>query len=131
MENQKIEEYLKVKEFAEIVGITPQAVYKQLNNKLKDYWKRDKKQLLIAKSAISLYETPQKTTVEQQFNNELLNELKNQLNKKDEQISNLERLLNQEQQLRAADFQKIAQLEEKNNLLIEQINNKKWWQFWK
>jgi predicted transcriptional regulator len=116
MENK---EYVSVKEFAELVGITPQGVYKQLNNKLKDRFIRDGKKIKIEKSASELFENKDSSTVEQQFNNQLINELINQLKAKDEQIAHFQKLLDQEQQLRMVAEKKVLQIEEKP---------RKWWQ---
>lgn len=117
-------EYLSIKEFAKAVGISQQAVYKQLNNKLKEYLKVvDGKKMLDIK-ALELYKTNDDstknstscTTDEQQ----LINWLKEEIKEKNKQIALLQaqiekeqQLLNQEQQLRMVEQQKYLELQSK------------------
>ena len=117
-------EYLSIKEFATAVGISQQAVYKQLNNKLKEYLKVvDGKKMLDIK-ALELYKTSDDstknstscTTDEQQ----LINWLKEEIKEKNKQIALLQaqiekeqQLLNQEQQLRMVEQQKYLELQSK------------------
>lgn len=117
-------EYLSIKEFATAVGISQQAVYKQLNNKLKEYLKVvDGKKMLDIK-ALELYKTNDDstknstscTTDEQQ----LINWLKEEIKEKNKQIALLQaqiekeqQLLNQEQQLRMVEQQKYLELQSK------------------
>lgn len=120
-------EYLSIKDFAAAVGVSQQAVYKQLNNKLKPYLKvvENKKMLDIA--ALELFKKQEKTNqVEQQ----LINMLQTELNKKNEQIAELQKLLSQEQQLNAMNQQKIQALEDKAAAVPEEPK-KKWWKFGK
>ena len=117
-------EYLSIKEFATAVGISQQAVYKQLNNKLKEYLKVvDGKKMLDIK-ALELYKinddstknSTSCTTDEQQ----LINWLKEEIKEKNKQIALLQaqiekeqQLLNQEQQLRMVEQQKYLELQSK------------------
>lgn len=140
-------EYLSIKDFAAAVGITKQAVYKQLNNKLKPFLKVVENKKMIEKSAISLFE--KKTTLnqdEQPLNNQLnerlidmlqkeLEEKGKQLNEKDKQIAELQKLLDQAQMLNAMDKQKLLELENKmdkpyqeQRQEVEEPGKKKWWQ---
>ena len=61
---------------------------------------------------------------------EVLNE---QIKEKDHQISELHRMLDQEQQLNALNYKKIELLEQKNEegLSEERQQRKSWWKFWK
>ena len=82
-------EHISIKEFAKRAGITPQAVYKQLDNKLKDFLiiVEGKKALKI--EALDLFKNNQENN---HFNNELttvVNLLKDQLAEKDKQIAAL------------------------------------------
>jgi predicted RNase H-like nuclease (RuvC/YqgF family) len=110
-------EYLSIKDFAAKVGVSQQAIYKQLNNKLKPYLKvvENKKYLHI--SALDEYtKTENNSTVEQQLLNVLQADLKvlhEQISEKDKQIENLQRLLDQEQHLNAMNHEKILLLESK------------------
>lgn len=124
--------YLTVAEYAAIVGITPQAVYKQLNNKLKPFViEVDGKKALI-KEILQQQEQPIKPTFQQQFTNvdklvdtlnmtiELLN---NQLSQKDEQINQLNQRLQQalnntsQSNFIAVQAQQQQQVKEKPKLL--------------
>lgn len=119
-------EYLSIKEFAAAVGVSQQAIYKQLNNKLKPYLKVVGNRKVLEKSALELFKKEEKTTtVEQQ----LINMLQTELNKKNEQIEVLQQLLCQEQQLNAMNQQKIQALEDKAAAVPEEPE-KKWWKFW-
>ena len=111
-------EFVSVKEFARRAGVSPQAVYKQLNNKLQGYWQLQNGKKVIDLAALSVFVQPvdnagcttSSTTVEQ-----LLIE---QLKKKDEQIAALtealadaQRLADQAQRLQAVAEKKVALLE--------------------
>ena len=125
-------EYLTVKEFAEEVGITTQAVYKQLNNQLQGRFKKDGKKTLIEKSAISMFQKKNDQPVDNQLQTELYNQLRNQLQEKDAQIALLHRLLDQEQQLNLVAKKRVMELENRTKLLEDQTKeleveaNKTW-----
>lgn len=125
-------EYLTVKEFAEEVGITTQAVYKQLNNQLQGRFKKDGKKTLIEKSAISMFQKKNDQPVDNQLQTELYNQLRNQLQEKDAQIALLHRLLDQEQQLNLVANKRVMELENRTKLLEDQTKeleveaNKTW-----
>ena len=123
-------EYLSIKEFAAAVGISPQAVYKQLNNKLKPYLKTVDGKKTIEKSALFLFEKEPKTNeVEQQ----LINMLQTELNEKNKQIAELQKLLDQAQRLHAAEKQRVLELEDKmaaeQTQEQEQQTKKKWFKW--
>lgn len=110
-------DYLTIAEYAKIKGITKQAVYKQLNNQLKEFLIVVEGKKYINKAALSTDRQPKTTTVEQPveqpveqlFNESLMlviDTLKGQLEakdrqiaEKDRQISELQALLSQSQQL--------------------------------
>ena len=125
-------EYLTVKEFAEEVGITTQAVYKQLNNQLQGRFKKDGKKTLIEKSAISMFQKKNDQPVDNQLQTELYNQLRNQLQEKDAQIAQLQKLLDQEQQLNLVANKRVMELEnrtralEDHNKELEIQANKTW-----
>lgn len=125
-------EYLTVKEFAEEVGITTQAVYKQLNNQLQGRFKKDGKKTLIEKSAISMFQKKNDQPVDNQLQTELYNQLRNQLQEKDAQIAQLQKLLDQEQQLTLVANKRVLELEnrtralEDHNKELEIQANKTW-----
>ena len=66
-------EYLTVAEFADAVGISKQAVYKQLNNQLKGRFKLVGKRKMIEKSATALFLKNEDNQSFNQLNNQLLN----------------------------------------------------------
>lgn len=119
-------EYLSIKEFAEAAGVSQQAIYKQLNNKLKPYLIVVEKRKMLEKSALSLFSKAENSKeVEQQ----LINMLQTELNRKNEQIAELQKLLDQAQKLHAMDKQRILELEDK--AAEEQQREparKRWWQ---
>lgn len=114
-------ELLKISEYAKIQGISPQAVYKQLNNKLKKYVVVVDNQKYLNKKVLedtTLNQVKQQVDNNfQQFNNSLIpllekqieekdKQIKNlfsQIEEKDKQIENLYRLLEQSQQLQLVD----------------------------
>ena len=129
-------EYLTVKEFAEEVGITTQAVYKQLNNQLQGRFKLVGKRKMIEKSATALFLKNEDNQNFNQLNNQLLNQLNNwlneQLKEKDAQIAQLQKLLDQEQQLTLVANKRVLELEnrtralEDHNKELEIQANKTW-----
>ena len=125
-------EYLSVKEFAAAAGITTQAVYKQLNNQLQGRFKKDGKKTLIEKSAISMFQKKNDQPVDNQLQTELYNQLRNQLQEKDAQIAQLQKLLDQEQQLNLVANKRVMELENRTKLLEDQTKeleveaNKTW-----
>lgn len=132
-------EYLSIKEFAAVVGVSQQAIYKQLNNRLKSYLKVVDGKKMLEKSALDLFKKKENSIdMQQQLLNMLqteLNEKNQQLNEKDKQISELQKLLDQAQKLNAMDKQKILELEDKmaaadqkQSQEVEEPIKKKWWQ---
>ena len=129
--------YLSIKEFAAAAGVSQQAIYKQLNNKLKPYLKVVENKKMLDKSALELFKKEEvNNPVEQQLNNKLIDMLQTeldekgqQLREKDKQIAELQKLLDQSQKLHAMDKQRIAELEDKAATEPEP-ERKKWW-FWK
>ena len=123
-------EYISIKEFAEVVGISQQAVYKQLNNKLKPYLKVVENKKMLDKSAVELFKNDRKSQQnEQQLNNKLIEMLQTELDRKNEQIAELQKLLDQSQKLHAMDKQRLLELECKAEEPMEQEEpqKKKWW----
>ena len=125
-----MKEYLSIKEFAELAGVSQQAIYKQLNNKLKKYLKEVDGKKTLEKSALELFKKQENSsTVEQQ----LINMLQTELNQKNEQIATLQKLLDQEQQLHAMTRQELKLLEEKKQESEVEVpeptepEKKSWW----
>lgn len=110
-------EYLSIKDFAAAAGVSQQAIYKQLNNKLKNYLKVVDDKKMLEKSALSLFKKKDESTDTQQQLLKMLqtelNEKSQQLNEKDKQIAELQKLLDQAQKLHAMEKQRVLELEDK------------------
>lgn len=149
-------EYLSIKEFAERAGVSRQAVYKQLNNQLTPYLKVIDGKKMLDKSGLELFEKQEDCKpVDNDFVNQLVNQLTTELTEKgqqlkekdkqiaekDKQIAALQKVLDQEQRLHALALQRVAELEDKQQEVMEQsvpenqkpdpAEGKHWWQFWK
>jgi adenylate kinase family enzyme len=126
--------YISVSQYAEIKGISKQAVYKQLNGKLKEFLIVVDKQKFIDLKALNEVEKERlnniEQPVEQQLNNSFQLFFEKQLEEKDKQI---ESLLNQidtlhEQNTTLTELLKNSQLllaVEKKVMLEEPIENQK------
>ena len=114
-----MDEWISVKEFSERAGISVQAVYKQLNKKLKPYLTvMDGKKMLNIKALEEVYgKTEQQETqpVKQEMNEKLLNQLIAQLEEKDRQINELHRLLANTQMQLTESLHTVQMLEDKQN----------------
>lgn len=149
------QEYLTIKEFAEKVGKTKQAIYQQVKGRLKPYCKVEQGVTFIEISAIERFypnteadnsvksnlsgssqveqvENSNDKTILYDILRKELEEKNRQLEVKDKQINDLnERLaealqtLNQQQTLNAVDKKKILELEEKT-ASTEQQSSKGW-----
>lgn len=148
-------ELYTVKEFAAAVGVSPQAVYKQLDKKLAIYVTEVDGKKMLKKEALEVFDPqPDIQQVEQpsQQNDQLLSTLKTtiealqkQLEAKDKQINKLSDLLEQsqenlklEKQSAILERQKVFELEAAIDDTTEQQNQdepeppqKNWWKFWK
>lgn len=139
MEQEK--DLVSIKEFSEIVGISQQAIYKQLNGKLKKYSTKVENRTMLKISAIEeVYGIKKFNQVEQLVDNQvekilsqnqqIIELLQKELEQKNREIDNLHSLLDQQQRLNAIDKQKILELEEKNDIsesASETIATKKNW----
>ena len=124
-------EYLSIKDFAKRAGVSQQAIYKQVERKLNNYVKMVENQKMIDIRALQeVYGVeveqpiqPKIEPVEQPIqpnfdsilsqNQQMIDMLKEQLEAKDKQIENLQKLLDQEQHLNAMNHEKILLLESK------------------
>lgn len=153
------DEYISIKEFAKRAGVSVQSIYKRLNglnNHLNQYIKLVENQKMLNISALEeiygieveqpiqpIHSTPhsthstshstsekdKKTETKSETVSELVSILEKELGAKNEQIAHLQKLLDQEQQLRMISEQKLLQIEE--NKTVEEGQKKKKWQFWK
>ena len=124
-------EYLSIKDFAQKAGVSQQAIYKQVERKLKGYIKLvDNQKMIDIRALQEVYgvevEQPIQPKVEQveqpiqpnfdsilSQNQQMIDMLKEQLEAKDKQIESLQKLLDQEQHLNAMNHEKILLLESK------------------
>ena len=101
--------YISVSEYAKIKGVSQQAVYKQLNNKLKEFviLVEGKKRLKI--EVLNEVEQPIQQPFEQQFNNFYQPFFEKQIEEKDKTIESL--------------LKQIDSLQEQNSRLTELLYN--------
>ena len=131
------EQYLTILEFAKRVGVSKQAIYQQLNKKLKPYLivvdgakKLDIKALDEVYGQSSVKDNSKED--EQELNKLLIDSLNRQLKEKDRQISELHRLLATSQMQLTESQHRVQQLEDKQalNQEVEQSKDqerKSWW----
>lgn len=135
-------EFLTIKEFAEVVGVSSQSVYKRLNSTLKPYLsiKNGKKYLNI--KALELYsDTDDKDNFLNENNqlatnnNQLIQLLKDELEAKNKQIEKLQSLLEQSQVNLSQAQYRLQMIEEKQmqeqseaDQTEQEPVKKTWWQ---
>ena len=109
-------QYISVKEFSERAGISVQAVYKQLNKRLKPYLTMvDGIRMLDIKGLEEVYGKSAEQSVEQKFDEKLLNQLIAQLEEKDRQSNELHRLLANTQMQLTESLHTVQMLEDRQN----------------
>lgn len=121
VETIEVDEYISVSEFADRAGCSKQAVYQQLNKKLKPYVKViDGKKTINSKALREVYGKeiqPESQSVvkevDQELNKELIDLLKTQIEEKDQQIKELHRLLATSQMQLTESAHKVQELEDK------------------
>ena len=109
-----MDEWISVKEFSERAGISVQAVYKQLNKKLKPYLTvMNCTKMLNIKALEEVYEKTEDEPIKPKVDERLLNQLLNQLEEKDRQINELHRLLANTQMQLSESLHTVQMLEDK------------------
>lgn len=121
--------YLTIKEVAERVGKTPQAIYKALNqvdNQFNNYLKVVESKKYLHESILKEFEQESFKPVEQPFNNQLnesliktIELLSQQLEQKDKQINDLNERLKEAQELNKNQQILLLQEQEKSPKLIK------------
>lgn len=120
-------ELLSIKEFAKLAGVSQQAIYKAVQNRLNKYVETVNNQKMIDKSALKEIYGVEVEQPNEQKNNQVeqpeqpkteaetmaISMLIEQLHEKDRQIEKLHQLIDQEQQLNMANSKKIIMLESK------------------
>lgn len=129
-----------IKQIADELGVSKTAVRKKIENlglrsslqKNGNQFAIDENQERLIKSAFSESEAETKTETNSQTETEtvsaLVSMLQRELDAKNEQIAHLQKLLDQEQQLRMVTEQKLLQIEDKQE---QEEQPKKRWKFWK
>lgn len=129
-----------IKQIADELGVSKTAVRKKIENlglrsglqKNGNQFAIDKNQEKLIKSAFSENESETQTQTKSQTETEtvcdLVCMLQRELDTKNEQIAHLQKLLDQEQQLRMITEQKLLQIEDKQE---QEEQPKKRWKFWK
>ena len=127
----KNNEYLSVKQFSECAGVSSQAVYKQLNNKLKKFKKVENGKTYVNIRGLSCFVATNSTNVvqpvEQLSTNveqpveQMIELLKEQLKAKDETLKNAMRITENTQILLKNQQEKsMPAIEEKNKEQLDQ-----------
>lgn len=129
-----------IKQIADELGVSKTAVRKKIENlglrsslqKNGNQFAIDENQEKLIKSAFSENEAETRTETNSQTETEtvsaLVSMLQRELDAKNEQIAHLQKLLDQEQQLRMVTEQKLLQIEDKQE---QEEQPKKRWKFWK
>lgn len=128
-----------IKQIADELGVSKTAVRKKIENlglrsslqKNGNQFAIDENQEKLIKSAFSESEAETETETSSRTETEtvstLVSMLQKELDAKNEQIAHLQKLLDQEQQLRMVTEQKLLLIEEKQE---QEEPSKKWWKFW-
>ena len=131
-----------IKQIADELGVSKTSVRKKIDNlglrsSLQSNGNRfliDEKQEGLIKAAFrgnkSQTKSETKTQTESETVSSLISILQEELARKDAQIENLQKLLDQEQQLHMHTKQQLQLLEQKEDIIEEpEPTKKKWWQF--
>ena len=124
-------EYLSISEFAEIAGVTTQAIYKRLQTDLKDYATELKGRKVLKAEALRLFTDKEEKQPSANELQQVVELLKEQLRAKDEQIQRLQSALELQQQLNAATLQTFKALpgssEKEQTEDTPQPKKQRWW----
>ena len=136
--------YYTVAEFAKKVGVSPQAVYKQVNKRLKNHCKLVEGRKVISENAFSVFPS-EMVEPNVDINTQLVANLWNQIREKDRQIETLGNQLNEKDLQIARRDEQISELTKafreaqalhagtlQRELSDNSTGNNKhrWWQFW-
>lgn len=119
----KNNEYLSVKQFSERAGVSSQAVYKQLNNKLKKFKKVENGKTYVNIRGLSCFVSTNSTNVVQPVEQpveQMIELLKEQLKAKDEQI----RALNEQLKAKDETLKNAMRITENTQILLKNQQEK-------
>ena len=119
----KNNEYLSVKQFSERAGVSSQAVYKQLNNKLKKFKKVENGKTYVNIRGLSCFVATNSTNVVQPVEQpveQMIELLKEQLKAKDEQI----RALNEQLKAKDETLKNAMRITENTQILLKNQQEK-------
>ena len=143
-------EYIPVSKFAELAGVTPQAIYKRLQTDLAPFVKVENNSKLLNMEALKLFEVKQQSKEAQRIQEleQLVNSLQQEkqelierlaentekilemAQKHDRQVENFQLLLAQNQQLQSNLIQLPATVERVENQLKQletTVERRHWW----
>lgn len=127
-----------IKQIADELGVSKTSVRKKIDNlglrsSLQSNGNQfliDEKQEELIKAAFRGNKSQTKSQTESETVSSLISILQEELARKDAQIENLQKLLDQEQQLHMHTKQQLQLLEQKEDIIEEpEPTKKKWWQF--
>lgn len=113
----KKEKLLSVGEVAKLVGVSKQAIYKRISTDLQPFVQLVENKKFLKIGVLEKFESTKESTKEStqnSFEKQIIDMLQNELDNKNKQISEMQKLLDQEQQLRMAEHKKVLLLEEQN-----------------
>lgn len=128
-----------IKQIADEVGVSKQAVFKKIDNlglrqrmsKVNNQWLIDENSENTIKAAFSTTnKTSTSSATDSQKVDSLIATLQKELEVKNGQISHLQKLLDQEQQLRMVTEQKLLLLEDQNQQPEEEVKETFWHRLW-
>ena len=143
--------YYTVAEFAKKVGVSPQAVYKQVNKRLKNYCRLVEGRKVVSKSAFSVFSSKAvKPNID--IDTQVVANLWDQIREKDRQIETLGNQLNEKDLQLVRKDEQIEKLQEQISELTKAFreaqalhagtlqrelsdnstasNKHRWWKFW-
>jgi predicted ArsR family transcriptional regulator len=127
-----------IKQIADELGVSKTSVRKKIDNlglrsslqSNGNQFSINEEQEELIKTAFKGNKSETKTQTESETVSSLISILQEELARKDAQIENLQKLLDQEQQLHMHTKQQLQLLEQKEDIIEEpEPTKKKWWQF--
>jgi len=133
-------EWLTVSHFAELAGVTTQAVYKRMKTDLKPFINPVGNVKTINAEALKFFELYEPEPLPTEITNQnddiiilLKSQLEMHLKQNEEQAAQIRSLLDHIKILdeEKAEFKRLATIEPEPQQLVAPESKQKWWQFWK